>query len=196
VRLLELADCVGPMLPTAEFDDPAALRERFALLRAGGAEPGRFTGVALPAVDRARIEGDTLRARFTVPQDAPFFHDHFPRKPVFPATLLLDLLIGQALGLAAAAPWAQGFAPVPHRVTHVKMRSFIVPGQVLDLEIVRKPPADGVARATLQAATDGRSVGGARLEMRLARIEADDHRMAQGMARGADAGAHGARQHG
>jgi hypothetical protein len=47
------------------------------------------------------------------------------------------------------------------------MRSFIAPGQVLDLAIDVKPPVDGLARATMQASTDGRVVGGARLEMQV-----------------------------
>src|SRR6478736_6528719 len=31
-RVVELVDCLGPMLPVADFDDPAALRARFAQL--------------------------------------------------------------------------------------------------------------------------------------------------------------------
>lgn len=167
VKLIELVDCLGPMLPASDFDDPAVLRERFALLRGAGAEPARFQGVTLPTPTGVETDrGGTLRAHFDVPQDAPFFADHFPRKPVFPATLLLDLLIGHALGLAAEAPWSRGHPVQPHRVTHVKMRSFIEPGQALDLEVTLKPPLDGIARATLQAATAGRTVGSARLEMR------------------------------
>jgi hypothetical protein len=49
----------------------------------------------------------------------------------------------------------------------VKMRSFIAPGQVLDLAIDVKPPVGGIARAMLQASTDGRTVAGARLEMQV-----------------------------
>jgi 3-hydroxymyristoyl/3-hydroxydecanoyl-(acyl carrier protein) dehydratase len=167
VKLIELVDCLGPMLPASEFDDPGMLRERFALLRGAGAEPARFQGVTLPSPAGVETDpGVALHARFDVPQDAPFFADHFPRKPVFPATLLLDLLIGQAQGLAAAAPWSRGQPVQPHRVTHVKMRSFIEPGQALDLDVTLKGPVDGIARATLQAGTGGRTVGGARLEMR------------------------------
>jgi 3-hydroxymyristoyl/3-hydroxydecanoyl-(acyl carrier protein) dehydratase len=167
-RLIELIDCLGPMLPTTEFDDPAALRERFALLRGEGATPARFGGVTLPPVTGVDVTpGATSRARFDVPAEAPFFRDHFPRKPVFPATLLLDILIEQALALARGAAWARGRTPSPRRVTHVKMRSFIVPGQPLDLEVTLKEPADGIARASMQAATGGRTVGGARLELQV-----------------------------
>jgi 3-hydroxymyristoyl/3-hydroxydecanoyl-(acyl carrier protein) dehydratase len=53
----------------------------------------------------------------------------------------------------------------PLRVTHVKMRSFIVPGQRLDLGVELGPPADGVAKAMLSAKTDERLVATARLEL-------------------------------
>jgi 3-hydroxymyristoyl/3-hydroxydecanoyl-(acyl carrier protein) dehydratase len=36
-RVIELNDCLGPMLPAADFDDPEALRERFTLLCGEGA---------------------------------------------------------------------------------------------------------------------------------------------------------------
>src|SRR6476646_4236791 len=44
-EVIELVDCLGPMLPVEDFDAPEALRERLQLLRAEGAAPGRFRGV-------------------------------------------------------------------------------------------------------------------------------------------------------
>jgi len=167
-RLIELVDCLGPLLPVADFDDPEALRTRFALLRGKGAAPGRFRGVAAPKVAVAeRVPGVSLRARLDVPREAPFFNDHFPRRPVFPATLLLDTQIDLGLDLARSAEWAAGRAVMPYRVTHVKMRSFITPAQALDLAIDMKAPVDGIAKATLQAASNGRAVAGARLEIQV-----------------------------
>ena len=167
-RLIELVDCLGPMLPVADFDAPDALRARFALLRGKGAPPGRFRGVVPPKVTvTERVAGEALRARLEVPAAAAFFHDHFPRRPVFPATLLLDTEIELALELARGASWAAHRAVTPHKVTHVKMRSFITPGQALDLAIDMKPPVDGIAKATMQAASDGRTVAGARLEIQV-----------------------------
>ncbi len=163
-RVIELTDCLGPMLPVADFDSPEALRSRLGLLRSAGAPPGRFRGVPqVPVSVVSRVPGSELRATLDVPRSAPFFGDHFPRRPVFPATLLLDLQLGLALDLACAAPALDGAAPRPERVTHVKMRSFIVPGQHLDLGIELAPGADGALRAMLSARTDGRLVASARL---------------------------------
>ncbi len=164
--LVELVDCLGPMLPVAEFDAPEELRARLAVLRGPGAVPGRFRGVPSPAVTMLeRVAGVSLRARLDVPASAAFFNDHFPRRPVFPATLLLDTQIAHTLLLARDAAWAAGRTVTAAKVTHVKMRSFIHPGQALDLALDVAVPVDGVAKATMQARCDARVVAGARLEM-------------------------------
>lgn len=162
--VIELVDCLGPMLPVADFDAPEALRERLALLRSAGAVPGRFAGIdAIPVAVTHRIPGRELRATLDVPAAAPFFADHFPRRPVFPATLLLDTKMRLALDLARESAAMRAVRPL--RVTHVKMRSFIVPSQRLDIDVAIEPMVDGVARAMLAAKTDGRLVASARLEM-------------------------------
>jgi 3-hydroxymyristoyl/3-hydroxydecanoyl-(acyl carrier protein) dehydratase len=163
-RIVELVDCLGPMLPVAEFDDPEALRARLELLLDGGAEPGRFRGVHDIAVDvTEHTRGHELRARVDVPGEAAFFGDHFPRRPVFPATLLLDTQIRLAMQLAREATGSA--SPRPSRVTHVKMRSFIVPSQKLDLEVRLAAAEGGIAKAMMSAATDDRTVASARLEI-------------------------------
>jgi 3-hydroxymyristoyl/3-hydroxydecanoyl-(acyl carrier protein) dehydratase len=166
VLLIELADCLGPMLPVEEFDSPAALRERFELLRTAGAEPARFHGVpALALVPDGGTPGESLRATLSVPAAAPFFADHFPRRAVFPATLLLDAQIRLGLALAAQAPGLpHGARPTPARMTHVKMRSFIAPGSTLALGAELAPATRGAAKVMLSAQDNGRTVATARLE--------------------------------
>ncbi|MEP6678596.1 MAG: hypothetical protein ABJB78_04810 [Betaproteobacteria bacterium] len=165
-RIVELVDCLGPMLPVADFDSPDALRERFAQLRGTGAQPGRFEGLRLPEASIVeRVTGTSLRATLDVPAAAPFFHDHFPRRAVFPATLLLDTQIGLAIDLARGAPWRNGGEPRPVRVTNVKVRSFTLPGQKLELSVDLAAPVDGIAKAVLGARIAGRNVATARLEL-------------------------------
>ena len=154
-RVIELKDCLGPMLPVADFDSPEALADRLALLRGPGAMPERFHGFVGAHVQPDDIvPGESVSATLTVPREAPFFGDHFPRRPVFPATLLLDAQINLAMQLAAP-----GSKPV--RMTHVKMRSFIAPGQVLRIDARRSD----AQRLKLAAETDGKTVATARLEL-------------------------------
>ena len=71
-------------------------------------------------------------------------------------TLLLDTQIRLAKDLARdAPPWRDGTEPQPARVTHVKMRAFILPGQHLALS---SSQVDGVRRnySICAPATEGR----------------------------------------
>ena len=167
-RVIELRHCLGPMLPVQEFDAPEAMRERFDLLCAAGAPGGRFRGVTVPPlIGLDGVPGKSARALLQVPQTAPFFADHFPRRPVFPATLLLDSQIRMAMDLARAAIGPAAKAPVvPQRMTHVKMRSFIAPGQAVELA-AELLAGDGAAARTLRlkAESDGRVVATARLDV-------------------------------
>ena len=104
--LIELIDCLGPMLPVEEFDAPAALSASASRCcavagAAAGALPRR-RGAAHRRRQRSSRE-NRRRATLHVPTAAPFFADHFPRRPVFPATLLLDAQIGLAMQLARSA---------------------------------------------------------------------------------------------
>lgn len=165
--IIELVDCLGPMLPVADFDAPEALAARLELLRGDGAPPGRFEGVTLPAHRTVEsVPGASAQATLAVPVDLPAFGDHFPRRPVFPATLLLDCQMRLALEVArGASPWKDGAMPTITRITHVKMRSFIAPGASLVLGVELGAPANGVATARLSARIDERVVATARMEI-------------------------------
>jgi 3-hydroxymyristoyl/3-hydroxydecanoyl-(acyl carrier protein) dehydratase len=168
-RVIELRHCLGPMLPVEEFDSPDALRERFALLRGRGAEPGRFPGIVpLAATVDSCVPGKTLRATLTVPEQAAFFGDHFPRRPVFPATLLLDAQMRLAVELGhSAGDRPRAAVMTPSRMTNVKMRAFITPGQRVGINIEMLPAADadGPARFALSAHVADRPVATARVEL-------------------------------
>lgn len=67
--LIELIDCLGPMLPVEDFDAPAAMKERLALLCGPGAVPGRFHGIVPPRVDAGTlVPEDRRRPRCTSPR--------------------------------------------------------------------------------------------------------------------------------
>lgn len=163
-RVTELEHCLGPMLPTADFDAPEALRERFSLLCGSGAAPGRFGGVELSApVVTEHISGESLRALLQVPEHAPFFGDHFPRRAVFPATLMLDAQMRLATTLAAETAPGRAGPLALRRMTNVKVRSFTTPGQTVELAAEATPQDDGV-RVALTARFDGKPVATARVE--------------------------------
>jgi len=160
--VLELARCLGPMLPLADFDAPDAVRGRFEVLCGRGAPVGRFPGVADPATEIVEHGPGKLRATLRVPRDAAFFGDHFPRRAVFPGTLLLDAQIRLALELARATAGA-GEQLVPASVSNVKIRSFILPGQEVELRAELASEADEPMTVALAARVDGKPVSTARM---------------------------------
>ena len=134
--VLRLHHCVGPMLPVEEFDDPQALREYYALLCGPGAAPGGFGGVPdLNCGQTSHTSGQSIRANLQVPTDAPFFGDHFPRKPVFPGTLLMRSKLQLVAALAAEVPLPANAREWRLKaITDMKLRAFIAPGEMLELE--------------------------------------------------------------
>jgi 3-hydroxymyristoyl/3-hydroxydecanoyl-(acyl carrier protein) dehydratase len=163
--VVELRGCVGPMLPMEDFDAPEAVRGDFETLCGPGAPPRRFPGVTAPDLSLIdRIPGQRLRAAMRIPVSAPFFGDHFPRRPVFPATLLLDAQIRLALRLAEETlPPGQRLRPA--RVADLKMRSFILPGHAVEIETGMRSATDAAAEVTLVAIVDGKRVATGRLEI-------------------------------
>jgi 3-hydroxyacyl-[acyl-carrier-protein] dehydratase len=150
-----------------EFDAPDAVRTDFETLRGPGVPAGRFRGVDAPEIrliDQA--EGERLRAELRVPMSAPFFADHFPRRPVFPGTLLLDSLADLALRLAReAAPLRDARHLAAARVTDVKIRSFTPPGQVLEVRVELLSASAEGASLSVAARAEGKSVATARIEV-------------------------------
>jgi 3-hydroxymyristoyl/3-hydroxydecanoyl-(acyl carrier protein) dehydratase len=165
VPVIRLERCVGPMLPLEEFEDPQAAREHFALLRADGAEPGGFPGIPALTLDQLNGEkGESLSAILKVPQAAPFFADHFPRRPVFPGTLLMHMNLQLAAELAKEIPPPKhGASWISRRVSNVKLRAFIPPGDTLELEVKLMERLDESASIGIEIRKEKRKIGGARL---------------------------------
>ena len=165
VPLIRLEHCVGPMVRVDDFDDPQALRQRFAVLCGPGANPGVFPG--LPAFELEAISGDCGRrkhATLQVPAAAPFFGDHFPRRPVFPGSLLMDASLKLAKCLAAEIPPpVRGRAWTIHAVSDLKLRTFIPPGTALEMEARFQESAETTAVLSVETRSKNRVVGAARV---------------------------------
>jgi 3-hydroxymyristoyl/3-hydroxydecanoyl-(acyl carrier protein) dehydratase len=166
---LELADCIGPMLPMEQFDAPEAVRRDFETLCGPGAPPGRFRGVPAPALEPTGHEpGRRLAAALRVParDEAPYFGDHFPRRPVYPGTLLLDALGRLAVQVAnEARPGERRDEWTPRLVSDVKIRAFTPPGARLDLSAELVDADAQRARLKLAARGDDRVVASARIDV-------------------------------
>ena len=140
--ILELLDTLGSNLGIEIFDDPESLANDFAVLTGAGRTPGLFAGVPAPVMNVTNNQiGQRIDAVLDVPEEADYFNDHFPRRPVLPATLLLDAQLQLAQQLIAESP---DLAPALQvtRITNVKVRAFSSPGSSLGLFAEFAAPAE------------------------------------------------------
>jgi 3-hydroxymyristoyl/3-hydroxydecanoyl-(acyl carrier protein) dehydratase len=167
IPVIRLRHCVGPMMPVGEFDDPQALRERFALICGAGATPGAFSDLpSLPLNHAGGENGHSLRATLHVPGQAPFFADHFPRRPVLPGSLLLNSNLELVAELARnlPAPPAGGRWGLKG-VSDVKLRAFTPPGETLVVEARLHRLSAGDATVNVENRKGMRIVGGFRVRL-------------------------------
>lgn len=154
--LIEMRRCVGPLLPMEDFDDPAAARARFERLCAAG-ENASYQEVEPPVLEILAQDRASIRAGLTVPSSAAFFAEHFPRRPVYPATLFLDRQIHVAQRMLGGGEWKV------RRVSHVKIAAFVFPGERLEVEALAQF-GDGTATVALTGFRAGVRVSRARME--------------------------------
>lgn len=161
--VVRLLDTLGPMVPMADFDEPAAMQGRYALLSSDGAEPFAYGGIPEMGAERTGgVLGESAEGILRVPEGAPFFGDHFPRRPVFPGTLLMNLKLGFVLGLAAElgpGPWR------PAAASDVKLRSFMPPGEILELKAEVESRDGDLLRAIVTTRKGRRLNSSARFEL-------------------------------
>jgi 3-hydroxymyristoyl/3-hydroxydecanoyl-(acyl carrier protein) dehydratase len=162
--MVELENIVGPMLAMDEFDSPEALRADFATLRGPGAPPGRVRSLPEPDMTvTAETAGNWVEADLRVPASGAFFGDHFPRKPVFPGTLLLDAQIQLGLGFARRAGFAR---PRVAQSRDSKIRTFMPPATLISLRLERREAEDGgTLLAAITGRVEGKTVTSGRLEI-------------------------------
>ena len=164
IPVMRLLDCVGPMLPVEDFDDTEFVRDRLLFLRTVGAAPGGFGGLPALALDPYGGErGQVARARLHVPAAAPFFADHFPRRPVFPGTLLMHASLQTAALVATPATSGNGGAWMPRTISDVKLRTFVSPGETLSLEARRIGHSDSSVAIAVESRINQRLAGSAEI---------------------------------
>lgn len=147
---------VGPCLPMADFNDPEEVRIQLKMIDRPGTVPAAQEAQTLlnneikyypelVSFDTilAWESGKQIIAQKKISVIAPFFTDHFPRKPVLPLTILLEAklnlaqkFIADMLGEIESAKF------YPSSVRNIKMKDFVQPGSVLTSKIFLKEQND------------------------------------------------------
>lgn len=166
--ILELIDCSGAMLPQEEFDDPETIGQQFKLLETTGAKENRLAQA--PCILSTDLQSDTLgtlEGSLIIPSQADFFADHFPRKPVFPATLLMHALSSMVIEQINCRPSPLANQPqlAISSMARVKVRSWIAPGDQVRLRAEGLTPEIAPKQVKLSAHVGTKLVASASLNL-------------------------------
>ncbi|CAD7022958.1 3-hydroxyacyl-ACP dehydratase [Pseudorhizobium endolithicum] len=116
-------------------------------------------------VEAVDLSAKVLKARSVVPAKSPVFEGHFPGMPLVPGVLLIETM-AQASGMLVLG--ATDFAAMPFlmSVDGAKMRSFVEPEAVLDIEAFLEHEGSGYAVTKAQITSAGKKVCDAQLKLR------------------------------
>ncbi|OJU03471.1 MAG: beta-hydroxyacyl-ACP dehydratase [Rhizobium sp. 63-7] len=116
-------------------------------------------------VEAVDLGSGTLKARSVVPAKSPVFEGHFPGMPLVPGVLLIETM-AQASGFLVLA--ATKFAAMPFlmSVDGAKMRSFVEPEAVLDIEVFLEHDGSGFAVTKAKITSAGKKICDAQLKLR------------------------------
>ena len=167
VTVIRLNHCVGPMVPQEDFDDPQAVKTRYATLSNGGVAPGAYAGVPPVNFENLQTEpGRRIQASLPIPTSALFFDDHFARRPVFPGTLFMQKALELCDELLKSVPSPNGAKWVANIIADGKLRAFIPPGDRLEYDAkITRHEGDEITVA-MEARRAGRISGNAKLHFR------------------------------
>lgn len=106
-----------------------------------------------------------LKATSVVPMESPVFEGHFPGMPLVPGVLLIETM-AQASGMLLLAVKDFEAMPFLMSVDGAKMRTFVEPGAVLDIEAELEHDGSGFAVTKAKITSSGKKVCDAQLKLR------------------------------
>ena len=107
-----------------------------------------------------------LSARSVVPSNSPVFEGHFPGMPLVPGVLLIETM-AQASGMLVLAVTDFAAMPFLMSVDGAKMRTFVEPGAVLDIEAFLEHDGSGFAVTKANIVSAGKKICDAQLKLRI-----------------------------
>jgi 3-hydroxymyristoyl/3-hydroxydecanoyl-(acyl carrier protein) dehydratase len=168
--IFTLDGALGPLLPMADFIEADEVRQQFNELdRPGRWPPATTLGqtaastngpirIAPMTFDRiiACEPGATLSAEKCITRAAPYFPDHFPKKPVLPMTVLLECKLNLAYEFVKRSNFNKAYQVSELR--RIKMSGFILPGDVIVCHLQVKQETDNELILNYRTEVEGKRV--------------------------------------
>jgi 3-hydroxymyristoyl/3-hydroxydecanoyl-(acyl carrier protein) dehydratase len=171
--VFSIEGALGPLLPMADFIDAELIRQQFTEIfhpadwaevcskksAVAGDELIKHGPTIAPMVfDRiiSSEAGVSIVAEKRISLAAPYFPDHFPKKPVLPLTVLLECKLNLAREFIA-----QARLPIKYQVSElrkIKMSDFVQPGDVVVCHVKVKQQTDEEIILTYRSEVDGKRV--------------------------------------
>jgi 3-hydroxymyristoyl/3-hydroxydecanoyl-(acyl carrier protein) dehydratase len=172
-----LEGALGPLLPMSDFIDSHEVRQQFAEINKPGEWPpnvasseklsisGFSFNVAAMKFDRilSSEPGVSMSAEKRITRVAPYFPDHFPKKPVLPLTVLLECTLQLAKEFVKHAPFEEHYQV--RELRKIKMKEFIQPGDVVTCHLTVKHQNDNELILTCFSEIDGKRICGVEIFM-------------------------------
>ncbi|MDX2346080.1 MAG: hydroxymyristoyl-ACP dehydratase [Legionella sp.] len=150
---------LGPLLPMDDFIEQDVVRAQFDALYQPGEQPeALFLSAPVPETDisinprvaslvcfdqiTAHEPGVLIRAEKHITRAAPYFQDHFPKKPVLPMTILLECIMNLGRVFSEAAGFEKHY--IVQQMRRIKMNDFVLPGDILTTELSIKSHKEDV----------------------------------------------------
>jgi 3-hydroxyacyl-[acyl-carrier-protein] dehydratase len=108
----------------------------------------------------------TIRADAVVPTASTIFEGHFPGRPLMPGVLLIESM-AQASGWLIIARERFQRMPFLAALKEVKLRSFVTPGQAMDVSAKLTHEGSGFAMTDAQIRVEGKLVCNASITFRV-----------------------------
>ncbi|ASQ47190.1 hydroxymyristoyl-ACP dehydratase [Legionella clemsonensis] len=161
---------LGPLLSMDEFIDEQEVRRQFQeIYRPGEWSPDAHSPQETIDIDLtpripklsfdkilASEPGISLVAEKNITRAAPFFPDHFPRKPVLPMTVLLECKLNLAREFLVQAQFATTYQISELR--KIKMNEFIYPGDIVTCYVKVKQQDDQQLILSYRSEVEGKRV--------------------------------------
>lgn len=103
------------------------------------------------------VAGGRIAVASQVPEQSPVFEGHFPGYPILPGVLMIETM-AQAGGWLVLATLGCAKMPFLMQVEKAKMRSFVAPGQALEVEAALSHQGSGYAVVKASITAGGKKV--------------------------------------